>query len=236
MALYPFCVVGDVEKHNQNRDTYDTASNPTLSQVNNMMLDIYADMIGVIESAGYDTDNLHETDSTVALAITGSSTAQAVTLASVTGFSAGDVIKIQGLTSGLRAWEFTEISAVSATQITAIITGSYDAASVTIYVVNHALQILRSINAIGAAWKAEEADFMGTAPNQSDHAEMLKEIYIGSPETRSGLWAITNLTEYLKGATKLDTTIARRSPITSYNAVHSTDTDVEPEITKDIEW
>jgi len=235
-AIYPYCVNGDVSALNQHR-TYDANSKPTLTQVKQFMLEIASQIKAICDVAGYDTDNFHSITSTIADAITAGDD-QTVNVASGDGssFVKGDLIKIEGLTSGVRAWEFTEIEGISTDTLTIDAANSYDASSVTVYVVNDALNSLRSINAIGAAWKAEEAAFMGVSPNQSDHAEKLKELYFGNEENMSGLWAIMNIPGFLVGATTDTEAAVKRSTIDSYGIQNETDSDVKAKFEIDEDW
>ena len=232
MPLYPFCVIGDVQALNQHRPTYGAATKPTSTQVNNFMLEICGQITAICDKAGYDKDNFHETSDTVALAIT-AGTPATFDVTDGDNFSKGDMIKIEGLTSGVRSWEFVEISGISSDTLSATVISAYDASSVTVYTVNHALNNLRKINAFGAAWMAEEATFMGISPNRSEHAEVLKESYFGNKENRSGLWAIENIPGFLVGATVDSEAMAVRSKLSTYNYEHSTDSDIDPIFEKD---
>lgn len=227
MPLYPYCQLSDVSSKNLHR-TYDASSTPTSTQVTQYTLDIYSQIKGIVQQAGYDVNNLHETSSTIAEAIT----AGAVTpdFADATGFSKGDLIKLEGLTSGLRAWEFAEIISVSSDTVGFTAANSYDAASVSVYLVNTAMAALREINAVGAAWKAEESTFMGVSPNRSEHAETLRELYFGNEDNFYGLWAIMNMPEFLPGATKTSDAPETTALIASYGSENSGDSDVEPRL------
>lgn len=228
--MYPFCVVSDVEGYNQQRSSYSTSTHPTLVEVNGFMLRIANEIRSVANSSGYDIDNFHETSTTVALAITTTS----FDVASATGLSVGNIIKVEGFASSVVAWEFTTIKTIVGTTVTVSDTLTYDAGA-NIYLVNVALDILRYLNAIGAAARAEESAFMGSAPNKSDHAETLWAQYYGSEEFKNGLWAIANLPGYLIGATTTDDAVENQT-IQSYGSQHETDSDVDPVFEKDMNF
>jgi hypothetical protein len=235
MSLYPFCVVGDVQAYNQHAPTYATGTQPTLAQVEKWILDIAASLRSVIGSSGYDLANLQEKKDTVALAIA-AGTAKTAVVTDPANFTAGDVIHITGSASGILKHEFANVTVVvTATKTITIDTlaNSYDAATVTIYVVNEALRILRELNALGAASLADESVFMGVSPNKSEHAEVLWKRYQGAKSTANGLWAIQNLEDYLLGASQT-TEAVERATISSYGSEHSDDSDVEPLITNEM--
>lgn len=240
MPLYPFCVIDDVQSLNPHRPTYGASTKPTSIQVKKFMLDIYSQILSICQASGYDIDNLHETSSTVALAITAGDDTT-IALADATGISEGDIVNIKGVTSGLRAWEFCEVETVSSNNITMDISNSYDAGS-SVYLINNALNTLRKINAYGAAWMAEESAFMGTAVNRSDHADALKEYYFGNEENMSGLWAIRNIPGFLIGASTTDEAQVIRSSLTtqgSYYGELDGDIDssaIDPEFEKDMKF
>jgi hypothetical protein len=220
--IYPWCVIGDVQAYNQQRPTYGAATKPTNTQVNEFIDRIASRLRGLISSYGYDVDNIHAVSSTVAGAITAGSDV-ALTVADGTGFTENSKILIVGLTSGVRTWEYDIIKTVSGTTVTiTTIDNNYDAASVTVYQINDAMEIVRDLNALGAAAMAEEAVFMGASPNRSDHAEKLWERFYGSEETQYGLWAIENIPDFLYGATQTDQAISER-PATSYQVENSDD-------------
>jgi len=225
MPIYPFCIVSDIQALNQHRQTYATTTKPTLVQVNKFIDEIASRLRAIVSSCGYDLSNLYDYNSTVADALTAGSNVS-VTLASAVNFSKGDIVKLEGLTSGVRAWEYTVVEAKSSNILTLDLVNSYDAANVTIYVVNEALQILRELNAIGAAARAEEAVFMGVTPNQSDHAETLWKQFNGSEETYDGIWAIRNVPNFLYGASLTDEAVSGQEA-TSYQVENPSDDYVE---------
>ena len=230
MPLYGYCELSDVSAKNLHR-TYDASSTPTSTQVDQYIIDIYSQVKGVVQQAGYDVDNIHEVSSTVALSITSGDDVQIV-VEDGSEFNVGDTVKLEGLTSGIAKWEFDSITAISSNTLTiATIGNNYDAASVTVYTVNTAMAALREINAVGAAWKAEESTFMGVSPNRSEHSETLRELYFGNDENFSGLWAIMNMPEFLPGATKTSDAPETTALISSYGSENSGDTDVEPRAT-----
>jgi len=225
--MYPFCEIGDVQALNSHRPTYATTSKPTLIQIEGFVDEIAAKLRSVCDEAGYDVTNFHEVSDIVALAIVAGSNKQVVVVDG-SQFALADQILITGLASGVRKWEIDTIKAISLNTLTiTTVDNSYDAGTVTIYVLNDALRILRGINALGASAMAEEAAFAGISPNKSDHAETLWARFRGSKETRDGLWAINNIEGFLRGAT-LTTEAIDRATIKSYGSEHSDDEDVEP--------
>ena len=231
--IYPFCTSDDVQAVNQHR-SYTTTSKPKLAQVKNFMLQISDQMRGIADASGYDTDNFYQYSSAVALAITAGDGIDVI-LSDATNFSIGDLVKIEGTNLGLRYWEFAEVTGKSSNTLTLDIANNYDAGS-TFYVVNSALNTLRNINSIGAAWMAEEAVFMGVSPNRSEHAETLRELYFGNEENKSGLWAIENIPGFLVGATQTSEAKENRSPLDSYGIQNSTESDVAARITMETDF
>jgi hypothetical protein len=202
------------------------------------MDEIAGKMRGWLTAYGYDMDNIHATESAIAGAITaGDDKECALTAGHGSNFAKGDRIFLTGLTSGVRAWEFTEIKAISTDTITIDVTNSYDAASVSVYLVNSAVDVLRDLNTIGAAAMAEEAAFMGTSPNRSDHAEKLWERFYGSEITQNGIWALKNIAGYLYGATTTDDAIST-DPAASFQTENPSDSHVEnaPIFEMETEW
>ena len=233
-AIYPYCVSADVSALNQQR-TYNATSKPTLTQVKDFMLRIASQIKAVCNNAGYDVDNFHEYSSSCSDSVSAGSSVD-IELLDATDFSTGDLVKIEGKSSGARVWEFAEIITKSSNTITVdTLSNSYDA-NLTCYIINGALNTLREINAVGAAWKTEQATFFGGSPNQSDHAEALKEEYYGNEENMSGLWAITNIPNFLEGATTDSQSTQKRSFIDSYGIQNENAEDVEPKFEIDSEW
>jgi len=235
--MYPFCVIGDVQAYNQHAPTYGSSTKPTSAQIEKWILDIAASLRAIMGSSGYDIDNLHESSDTVALAITAGNN-KAVVVVDADNFAVGDVVHVCGSATGVLKHEFANIiTVVSATNTITIDTlaNAYDAGTVTIYVVNEALRIIRDLNALGSASLADEGAIMGVSPNKSAHAEMLWARYLGSKESLSGLWAIQNLEDYLYGATQT-TEAMSRATIQSYGSEHTDDDDVEPVITNAMDF
>jgi len=232
---FPYCEIGDVQAYNQHRSAYGTSTKPTAVEVEGFMDAIAARLRSACDEAGYDVDHFHAKSDTVALAITaGASVAVVVTAG--TNFAVADSVLITGLSSGVRKWEVDVVKSVSGNNVTITAIGNnYDAASVTIYVLNDAMRTLRDLNALGAAAMAEEAAFGGVSPNKSEHAETLWERYQGSKDTRDGLWAIDNIKEFLRGAT-LTTEALHHGTSKSYGSEHEEDEDVDPVITNDMEF
>ena len=229
--IYPFCTSDDIKAINQQR-TYDSESKPTLTQVKKFMLEISDQIRGIANAAGYDIDNFHQYNSTVALAVTAGDAIDVI-LSDATNFTIGDLVKIQGTNLGLRFYEFSEITNKSSNTLTLDIADNYDAGA-NFFVINGALNQLRNINAVGAAWMAEEATFMGVTPNRSEHAEVLRELYFGNEENKSGLWAIENIPGCLIGATVTSEAIEIRSQINSYGIQN--EDDIDPRITMETDF
>jgi hypothetical protein len=237
MARFPFCIIDDVQQHNQSRKTYDESSTPSSVHVLDFMDNVSDEIRSVASTSGYDIDNLHEVSSTVALAVT-AGTGKAVIVASEVGFAAGDQVFYSGVASGVRVYGYTYltgVTAVSHTLTLANVTGAMDAGTCTIYLVNSAIRVLRSLNAIGAAAFTEQAAYLGTSQDKSEHAEALWAQYYGSEEIPVGLWAIRNTPNYLLGAS-VTSTASHRDTIVSYGSEHSTDDDVEAVFTRETEF
>lgn len=237
MALFPFCVIGDVQKRNPHRDTYGSGTKPTDVQVKEFMDDYAAKLRAICAEVGYDVDNLHEVKGHVALAVTaGSDKEVAVASGEGEAFAVGDLLWLCGLKDGIRYWEFDTLKAKSGDSLTiTTVDNPYDADTLDVYVINDALQILRDLNSLGAAHEAEKVAFMGSAPNRSDHAEALWEQYQGDEDNPRGVWAIQNLPGYLRGATVSESGVVRIG-LQSYGSEHPTDDDVQPVITRDMDF
>lgn len=239
MALYPFCIIGDVEAYNQHlgSSTYGASTKPTSTQVNKWILDIAASIRSVLNTSGYDVDNIHDSSDTVALAIAAGSNKDVV-VTDADNFSVGDMVHICGSVTGVLKHEFVNVLSVTSLINTIrldTVANSYDAGTATLYVVNEALRILRDLNALGAASLADEGSIMGVSPNKSEHAEVLWKRYLGSKESMSGLWAIQNMDDYLLGATQT-TEAVDRATIQSYGSEHTDDDDVEAIITNEMDF
>ena len=226
MPRFPFCVTADVQRHVKGI-VFGTSSKPTSTEVDSFIDDIADEIRGVMEGNGYDTDNIHEVSATVALAITAGSNV-VVTPSTVAGFAVADEVKIEGLSSGVRKSETQVIKALSTTMTIATVANNYDAGTVTLKLVNTALKILKSLNAVGAAAKAVESGMLAITPNKSDLAESLREQYYGSEETQGGLWAISHLSNFLVDAGSSSSSRTIRTYL-------SQNTDIEPVITMDMD-
>jgi len=237
MARFPFCVIEDVQQHNQSRATFSGTTKPTSTQVTAFMDNIADEIKSIASTSGYNINSLHEVSATVALAVTTGAN-KAVVVSSTDGFVLVDDILMTGLTGTTRVWQVTYVTAIvpSTNTITlANVATATDAGTTTLYVYNSALRILRNLNAIGAAAQAEQAAYLGTSQDKSEHAEALWMQYYGSEETQGGLWAIKNIPNYLLGAT-VTSSAAHRDTITSYGSEHSTDDDVEAVFTRETEF
>jgi len=239
MPLYDFCVVSDVEAvvRSQNpTKAYSVTTKPTLVEVQRFIKETTDHLMSVCDLAGYTTTAFHEASSTVALAITAAATT--VTVANGTQFSAGDTGKVCGLASGIPTIEFIDIKSISGNILaTSAFVNSYTALTVTIYVVNSALRILRDICAVGTAAKALQAGLMGVSPNKNEKIDELWIRYNGSEETAWGLWAIQNLASFLRGAT-IGSDAVTSATISSYNEQNEYDTsvDIGPTIERDMDF
>jgi len=235
MPIYPYCVVSDVEGFNQHRPAYTTGTKPTLVQVTEFVCEVASRVWSSLTAGGYDTDNIHQVSTTVALALAAGSNKTAV-VASASGWAIGDKVKLQGTASGVLKWEYCNLITISGTTFTLdTVVNAYDAGTLTLYLCNHSMRILRTLNALGAAAMAEENTFMGVSPNKSEHAEILWARFNGSKETRDGLWAIENIPGYLPDADQTTEATGDIRP-SSYGSEHSTDADVEPVMTKGYEF
>ena len=225
MPRFPFCVTADVQRHIKGI-VFGTSSKPTSTEVDSFIDDIADEIRGVMKGNGYDTESISSVSATVAAAITAGSNV-VVTPSTVSGFAVADEVKIEGLSSGVRKSETQVIKAISTTITLATVSNNYDAGTVTLILVNTALKILKSLNAIGAAAKAAEAGMLAITPNKSDLAESLREQYYGSEETQGGLWAIAHLSGFL-----VDAVSSVSGRIRSYT---SQNTDLEPKITLEMD-
>jgi len=163
---YPFCVRADVLAKVQQL-TIDATSNPSTTEVDDFVKDIASHIKLICKTFGYDPDSLHSVQSTIALTITAGSSKQVV-VADSTDMVAGDLIKLEGTTSGAQSFEFCKITAISSNTVTLdTVASNYDANS-TITVINNPLRFLRALNATGAAWYTMEAAFQGISPNRSE--------------------------------------------------------------------
>lgn len=236
MPDYPYCEIQDVQARNQQRPTYSDTSNPTKDQVLEFINNYATKLESIVNAAGYDINNIHQISSTVAATIAqGTYVDVNVTTGEGQNFEKGNDIKIEGLTSGIKNWEFDEISNISGDTITVkTIDNDYDSNSVTVKKQNSAMRILRDLNAIGAAHETEKSAFMGASPNRSEHAEALMEQYLGSEETQDGIWAISNIPNYLIDAT-ITIEALEELTISSYGSEHEDDEDVQAVFTKDMD-
>jgi hypothetical protein len=233
MARFPFCIISDVQQHNQSRATFSASTKPTNTQVLDFMDNIADEIRTIAGSSGYDIDNFHEASATIALGVDAGS-GKVVTPSSVSDFSVGDSVYMVGFATGVRVYQYTYITAKSTTLTLATVTNEVDAGS-TLYLVNSALRILRNLNAIGAAAQTEQAAYLGTSQDKAEHSEALWAQYYGSEELPVGLWAIRNTPNFLLGAS-VTSTAAHRDTITSYGSEHSTDSDVEAVFTRETEF
>jgi hypothetical protein len=203
--------------------------------VHEFIREVSSRVFSSLTSGGYDTDNIHEVKTTVALALAAGNNKTAV-VASASGWTVGDKVKIVGSASGIPKWEFVNLITISSLTFTFdTVVNAYDAGTITIYLFNHSMRILRTLNAIGAAAMSEENTFMGQSPNKSEHAEILWKRFNGSAETRDGLWAIENISGYLPDATQTTEATANIRP-SSYGSENLTDTDVEAKMSIDYEF
>lgn len=223
--LLPYCIVADVSAKNQQRN-YSASTNPTETQVTGFIFDIDGEINLILKQAGYDPDSLYLVQSTVAAEIIAGSDV-AVTVADGDNFAVGDLCKIEGYVDGDPTWEYQRLKSKSGDALTfATIDESYDAGS-TISTAGNTIKWLRDLNATGAAWRAEEYAFMGISPNQSDHAEVLKDTYFGSEENCTGLWAIKNIPNFLEDVVDTGDQVVTRTQIQSYAEQHEGDADLE---------
>jgi len=231
--MNPFCTRTDALAKVQ-QITIDATSNPNTDEVDNFLLDIASYIALICKSSGYDPESLHDTQSTVALSIS-SGSAVDIVVASASGMSVGNLVKIEGTESGVPVWEFATITAISSNTLTiATIANNYDAGAY-VTVVNNALRFLQALNATGAAWKTAESAFMGVSPNKSELAETLKADFLGSDENPVGLWAIKNIPGLLEDSVDEDEQPQQRSQITSYAEQNDGDSDLE-KLEIDYEW
>ena len=236
-VFYPYCTVSDVEALNSQGETFSTSTKPTLVQVTKFLFDIASSMRSLISAAGYDVDNLFQVDSEVSGAITaGSDVEVAVPTGEGASYAAQEEIKIEGLSSGVLKWEFCTIKSISTDTLTiTTIANSYDAATVTIKLMNVALRIVRDVNDLGVAAMAEDSAFAGISPVESNRQTKYWERYYGSKTVRSGIWAIENIPDYLLGADKTSDAKADIS-ISSYQSNNSGDDDIDAVFTKDMNF
>ena len=221
MALYPFCIVSDVEAivRQQHPDTaYSATTKPTLASVNAFMDETTSHIISICDTNGYDTDNFHEASTTATGegGATIASDATTILVASSTGFAVGDIAKLDGTKAAVTTTVFVNVTEItSGVQISITAPGESLTGGATISVVNTAMRLLRDICAVGSAAKAVEAGFDSISKNMSPFAEALWARYYGSEKTQWGLWAIANIESFLTGATRETGAIAR-STIHSY--------------------
>jgi hypothetical protein len=234
MPIYPFCTISDTQAFTQHRPAYSASTKPTSDQVNEFIAEIRSRIQRSLIIGGYDVDNLHEYKTSVAAAITQGNNVDLI-VANVSGIAAGDVIKLEGTSSGALKWEFCNVISVTGTTVRlATVVNNYDAGCYAI-VVNHSLRILKTLNAIGSAAMAEENTFMGTSPNKSEHAETLWKHFNGSKDNPEGLWAIEHVEDYLPDAETTEAAPAARSEPKSYGSEHTDESDVEAKIAIDDE-
>jgi len=235
--IYPFCTVEDVERLSVHGEAFSVSTQPTLAQVGDFIRDIEGHIRSVLTQAGYDQENLHEISGTVALAITaGDDVDVDVATGQGASFEAQQTVKIEGLTSGVQTWEYVTVKSVSGDTITlTTVENNYDIGTVTLYVVNTALRILRDLNALGATAKTEDSYLTGMTRSDTEHQSKYWSQYNGSEKTQYGLWAILNVNGFLDGAS-ITTESVVRGDLESYGREHESDADVEPWFTRDMEF
>ena len=209
MPDYPFCTRSDVEARLLQRQTFSSSTKPTAAQVDQYIDEIASKLRGIVTAAGYDVDNLHAVSTETTAAISSGSDVS-ISVSDGSSFAAGDKIKIEGAYSGARVCEFTTVKSVSGNTLTADLSNSYDSGA-AVKAVNDALEILRDLNAIGAAAMAEQYTFMGVSPNRSEHADRLWEEFNGSEEKANGIWAVRHIPGYLRGATTTDEAVSNET-------------------------
>ena len=116
----------------------------------------------------------------------------------------------------------------------AVVSNSYSADAV-IKEANDAMQIIRHICVLGVSLNIEKSIFSGSDPNISNRYEEIRDQYFGDKKNQSGIWAIQNVEDFLRGATQTGEA-AERATLQSYGSEHEGDTDVKPVIEKDMDF
>lgn len=233
--IYPFCDVSDIESLiRQNHPETDNkafgaSTTPTLTEVKKWLDQITSSLRSACSTAGYDLDNLHETGETITDTLDAGDDKE-ITSVDGTVYNAGETLKIEGLDTSVRKWEFVTLKSISTNTLTiATVANSYDGASYSLCVVNEALSILRDLCIYGVAARIEEALLVGISEDENKHVQGLWKKFYGSKETQSGIWGIKNIEEYLLGATRTTEAFEDAFP-QSYGSEHVSDSDLDPTI------
>ena len=209
-----YCTSDDVARKNQLR-AYSTGTAFNINDVNEYIARIANEINLTCKANGYDIDSFADYSTTTTTALSAGSSVSA-TLTSASGFQAASSCMIWGVVSNVEVFEIITVESVSGNVVTfSSVTNSFDSGA-TIEIVNDALGFLRDLNATGAAWRSEDSVLMGQSPNFSEHAEMLRDLYLGTEENQSGLWAIRNLPNYLHNEVDTDERLDHRPNFAGY--------------------
>lgn len=171
-----YCSITDIKDELVNLD-FGTNTNLTTARLNRMRSGVNGEINVALATGGYTAPQTLTTTTTTSDAESASTDTEVIAFASVTGFSVGDTVRIEGLSTDDWNDDFTDIVAIANLDVTVFALGAAFDSGATVSLIPEGYKKLRELEKIGTALKALNAISIRSGRVDNEKIDRMREWY-----------------------------------------------------------